>query len=143
MPVSGHDEWPPNALQTDADAGVGPYGTILHAAAAIGNQWIVELQIKAGVDVSIVDDHCWTPLMVATAQRHLACAKLLLNQMPVTQSDRASGARFPDGLRKGHASPSVDIGEDQVTAGFRKTKLLEIYRANGSYSLRRNYAPTG
>ncbi|KAL8929810.1 MAG: hypothetical protein Q9208_000954 [Pyrenodesmia sp. 3 TL-2023] len=57
--------------------GNGPYGTVLHTACAIGNKWIVEMQIKARVDVTTLDDHRWTALMVADVQRHASCSKVL------------------------------------------------------------------
>lgn len=51
--------------------------TILHIACTVGIYWLVELQIEAGVDVSALDQHSWTALMVATAQVHTSCANLL------------------------------------------------------------------
>lgn len=65
----------------DTSSGNGPYGTVLHTACAIGNNWIIEMQIKARVDVTTLDDHRWTALMVAEVQGHAACSKILSDYM--------------------------------------------------------------
>ena len=44
------------------------FRSILHAAAAIGLHKIIDMQIRTGVDVTGLDDHSWTALMVASAQ---------------------------------------------------------------------------
>ena len=34
-----------------------PETTVLHTACAIGNHWLIQLQIKAGVDITAMDSH--------------------------------------------------------------------------------------
>ncbi|MCJ1354083.1 MAG: hypothetical protein MMC33_004070 [Icmadophila ericetorum] len=105
-----------NTSFNDGQRPVGPYGTILHAAVAIGNQWVVELQIKAGVDISNLDDHCWTALNVAVAQGHVDCAKLLLDHMAGTNFSAAPAPRSPDGLAKADGDVALDINHNTMTA---------------------------
>ena len=74
----------------------GPFGTISHAAAAIGNTWLIEMQIRHGADLTAVDDHGWTALMVAKAQVHRDCVALLSDHMqkygrrPISYESRPS-----------------------------------------------------
>ena len=94
----------------------GPYGTILHTACAIGTHWLVELQIKAGVDVSAVDSHSWTALMVAKAQGHSTCAKSLSEYMETIAANPITLPLSPSGLVKADSSASIRIGADNLTA---------------------------
>ena len=77
-----------------------PYGTILHTACAIGNHWLVQLQIKAGVDVTAVDSHSWTALMVASAQGHSDCTKLLSDYMESIAANPIPQPLPPHGSRE-------------------------------------------
>ena len=94
----------------------GPYGTVLHTASAIGNYWIVEMQIKAGVDVSAVDDHGWTALMVAEAQGHIICAKLLFEHMDVMGLNLVPNAYPPSGIVKSESSSPIEIDSNDLMA---------------------------
>lgn len=76
----------------------GPYGTILHTASTIGNDWLVSLQIQAGVDVSAFDKHLWTALMVAKAQGHTSCANLLARHMANREAKALPEVLSPSGL---------------------------------------------
>lgn len=89
----------------------GPYGTILHTAAAVGNDWLVILQMKAGVDVSAYDSHFWTALMVATAQGHASCIKLLSEHVDT----RKVKAAPPSGLVKAQLKSSISLGPTNLT----------------------------
>ena len=94
----------------------GPYGSVLHTASAIGNYWIVEMQIKAGVDVTAVDDHGWTPFMVATAQGHATCARLLSDHMDDIGASRVPNAIAPSGIVKSEPSSPIEIEFDDLMA---------------------------
>ena len=94
----------------------GPYGTILHTACAIGTNWLVELQIKAGVDVTAVDSHSWTALMVAKAQGHSTCAKSLSEYMETIAANPITQPLSPSGLVQADSSTSIRIGDDNLTA---------------------------
>ena len=94
----------------------GPYGTVLHTACAIGTNWLVELQIKAGVDVTAVDSHSWTALMVASAQGHSTCAKTLSEYMESIAANQIPQPLPPSGLVKADSSTSIRIGDDNLTA---------------------------
>ena len=106
----GEDETEDNADRK------GPYGSILHTAAAVGNHWIVEMQIKAGADVTVLDDHCWTALMVAKAQGHNACARLLSEHMLTIGAISLPAALWPSELVKNKASDFVRFGSDNLSA---------------------------
>lgn len=75
-----------------------PYGTILHTACVFGNYWLVKLQIEAGVDISALDNHSWTALMVATAQGHASCADLLTEHMETRKLKAAPQSFLPSKL---------------------------------------------
>lgn len=75
----------------------GFYDTILHTACLVGNYWLVKLQIEAGVDVSALNQHSWTALMVATAQGHTSCADLLSEHMETRKVKGAPQAFPPSG----------------------------------------------
>ena len=94
----------------------GPYGTILHTACAVGTNWLLELQIKAGVDVTAVDRHSWTALMVAVAQGHSICAKSLSEYMETIAAHPTTQPLSPSGLVKADSSTSIRIGDDGLTA---------------------------
>ena len=105
-------------LEDKGDGGVdasgqGPYGTILHTASAIGNLLLIKLQIQAGVDVNTLDDHNWTAKMVAKAQGHDDCAKLLPKQ---EELDLVNTWLPPSGLVSSTSNPILQIGPDQLTA---------------------------
>lgn len=67
---------------------------ILHIACLVGNYWLVKLQIEAGVDLSALDQHSWTALMIATALGHTSCAELLSEHME-TRKVKAAPQTFP------------------------------------------------
>ena len=92
-----------------------PYGTILHTACAVGNYWLVKLQIEAGVDVFALDQHSWTALMVATAKRHTSCADLLSEHMETRKAKVAPQAFPPSGLGQPMAKRNALIGQDNLT----------------------------
>lgn len=94
----------------------GPYGTILHTACAIGNLWLVQLQIKAEVDVTAVDSHSWTALMVALAQGHSNCAKFLSDYMETIAANPNTRPLPPSALVKTDSSTSIKIEADNLTA---------------------------
>lgn len=75
-----------------------PYGTILHTACTVGNYWLVKLQIEANVDISALDNHSWTALMVATAQGHASCAELLTEHMETRKLKAAPQSFRPSRL---------------------------------------------
>ena len=112
------DEYEEDEEEEDAETESegGPYGTILHTACAIGNDWLVQLQIKAGVDVTAVDSHSWTALMVALAQGHSTCAKLLSEYMGNIAASPLPRPFSPSGLVKAESSTFVRIEADTLTA---------------------------
>lgn len=67
---------------------------VLHIACVVGNCWLVKLQIEAGVDLSALDQHSWTALMIATALGHTSCAELLSEHME-TRKVKAAPQTFP------------------------------------------------
>lgn len=105
----------------------GPYGIILHTACAIGNSWLVELQIKDGVDVTAVDSHSWTALMIAKAQGHHACTELLSEYMETVADMPNPQPLPPSGLVKADLGTSIKIKADNLTAeyGSRRTYGLD------------------
>lgn len=96
---------------SEIESAGGPYGSILHTAAAIGNEWLVTLQINAGVDIFAYDGHFWTALMVATAQGHTSCIKLLSKY----QDTRKVNAIGPSGLVKAQPNVSISLGQKSLT----------------------------
>ena len=98
------------------DSEIGLTGSILHTAAAIGLLWILEMQIKAGVDLAALDDHSWTALMIATAQGHKICAQLLSEHMLTIGANSLSETHPPSGLGKTLSSTFIDIGSDNLSA---------------------------
>ena len=94
----------------------GPYGTVLHTASAIGNRWIVEMQIKAGVDVTALDHHGWTAFMVADAQGHTACARLLFQHMEAIGVGFVADAIAPSGIVKSEPSSPIEVESDDLMA---------------------------
>ena len=93
--------------------GGGPYGTILHTASVVGNDWLVEIQIKASVDVTTFDGHSWTELMVAKAQGDATCASLLSEQIVSSIANPAAQPLRPSGLV---SKTSMQIGPENLTA---------------------------
>lgn len=93
----------------DTSRGNGPYGTVLHTACAIGNKWIVEMQIKARVDVTTLDDHRWTALMVAQVQGHVACSKILSDYMEEIGANIVADPIFPSGLVRSDPNDPVYV----------------------------------
>lgn len=87
----------------------GPYCTILHTASTIGNDWLVKLQIQAGVDVSAFDNHLWTALMVAKAQGHTSCANLLAGHMENREAKALPQALGPSGLIRAGPKTSISM----------------------------------
>ncbi|KAL8736432.1 MAG: hypothetical protein Q9166_000224 [cf. Caloplaca sp. 2 TL-2023] len=99
-----------------AHCGNGPYGTVLHTACAIGIRWLVEMQIKARVDVTQLDDHGWTPLMVAEVQGHTTCARILSEYMGENGANIQANPLFPSGLIKSEADVPVSVNGEHFTA---------------------------
>ena len=97
------------------DGEIGLFGSILHTAAAIGLHWIVEMQIKAGVDLTALDNHSWTALMVARAQGHNICAQLLSEHMLTIGANSLPDARPPSGLAKTQSSTFIILGSDDLS----------------------------
>ena len=102
------------------DAGKGPYGTVLHTACAIGNPLLVELQIKANVNVDALDDHGWTAYMVATAQGNSKCAELLAAHVELTTG------LSPSGLVSSTSEPTLTFRPDQFTAVIKTEDLFSV-----------------
>ena len=102
----------------------GPYGTILHTACAVGNYWLVKLQIEAGVDVFALDQHSWTALMVATAKRHTSCADLLSEHMETRKGKVAPQAFPPTGLGQSKPKRNALIGQDNLTVVANSTLYI-------------------
>ena len=96
--------------------GNGPYGTVLHTASTIGNRWIVEMQIKAGVDVTAVDDHGWTAFMIAEAQGHVTCARLLSGHAEAIGVSLVANAGEPSGIVKSEPSSPILIESKNLMA---------------------------
>lgn len=71
------------------------YCNILHTACAVGSYWLVKLQIEAGVDVSALNQHSWSALMIATALGHTSCAELLSEHMETREVKAAPQASPP------------------------------------------------
>ena len=109
--------------------GGGPYGTVLHTASAIGNHWIIEMQIEAGVDVTATDDHGWTAFMVAEVQGHTTCARLLSEHMDAIGASLVLKAIAPSGIVKTEPTSPIVIGSDDLMAISSVRKLVQV-RAN-------------
>ena len=103
---------------SETEGSGGPYGTILHTAAAVGNYWLAKLQIKAGVDLSAYDGHNWTALMVATAQGHTSCIKLLSEQMNSREAKVARQPLLPSSLVTAEPKVSISAGQKGLTAAM-------------------------
>ena len=108
------EEWEEEDAETEGKGG--PYDTVLHTACAIGNHWLVELQIKAGVDVTTVNRHSWTAIMVAKAQGHSTCAKPLSEYMETNVANPIPQPLSPSGLVESDSSTSIKIEDDDMTA---------------------------
>ena len=91
-------------------------GSLLHIAAAIDLYWIVEMQIKAGVDLTALDSHSWTALMVATAQGHRSCTQLLSEHMLKLGQNSSSDAIPPSSLVETQSSTIFQFGQSRLTA---------------------------
>ncbi|KAL8777571.1 MAG: hypothetical protein Q9213_007807 [Squamulea squamosa] len=105
--------------------GNGPYGTVLHTACAIGIKWIVEMQIKARVDVTTLDDHHWTALMIAKVQGHAACSKILADYMEEIGANIVAAPLWPTELvQAGPGSPVFVDGE--YFMALPATRIYEI-----------------
>lgn len=52
--------------------------TVLHRAALLGNLQLLEFGIRKGIDLNVRDNIGWTPLLVASAGRHLNIMRSLL-----------------------------------------------------------------
>lgn len=95
----------------------GPHETILHTACMIGNAWLVKLQIEAGVDVTALDQHSWTALMVAKAQGHTNCVELLSEHMGSTREVEAGAQALPpSGLGQSEPKGKLFISGEKLTA---------------------------
>ena len=100
--------------QTESEEG--PYSTVLHTTCAIGNHWLVERQIKAGVDVTAADSHSWTAFRTALAQDHSTCAKLLRECTEHIKANAIPRPFSPSGLVRAALSTSANIEADNLTA---------------------------
>lgn len=111
----GNDDDDGEKEDPGAESAGGPYGTILHTACAVGNYWLVKLQVEAGVDVFALDQHSWTALMVAAAQGHVSCAKLLSKHMETKEVKVSPQAFPPSGL--GQPKPKINafVEQDALT----------------------------
>lgn len=94
----------------------GPHDTILHTACLIGNSWLVKLQIEAGVDVAALDQHSWTALMVAKAQRYTNCVDLLSEHMESREVEAGPQALPPSGLGQSEPKGKLSISQENLTA---------------------------
>lgn len=101
---------------SEAKAAKGPHDTILHTACVIGNYWLVQLQIEAGVDVSALDQHSWTALMVAKAQGHTNCVDLLSEHMESMKVRAEPQAFPPSGLGQSMPKNKLLISQQYLTA---------------------------
>lgn len=110
------DEGDDEGRDSRTESGGGPYGTVLHTAAAVDNCWLVKLQIKAGADVSAFDAHFWTALMVATAQGHANCIKPLSENTDTRKLKAAPRPLPPSSLVKAEPKLSVSFGQGNLTA---------------------------
>lgn len=113
---------------SETEGGGGPYGTILHTAAAVGNPWLVKLQIKAGVGVSALDGHFWTALMVAAAQGHTSCIKLLSEQMGSRKLKAAPLSLPPSCLVTAEPKLSISLGPKGLTAAMGSQKFVWLQK---------------
>ncbi|KAK0515924.1 hypothetical protein JMJ35_001958 [Cladonia borealis] len=121
----------------------GPYGTVLHTASAIGNYWIVELQIKAGVDVTVVDDHGWTALMMAEAQGHTTCARLLSDHLEAIGTSLVRNPISPSGIIKSESSSLIQIGSNGLTAtpgSWRYSLIREPVQVRANHPIPPDYS---
>ncbi|KAL8765647.1 MAG: hypothetical protein Q9209_007327 [Squamulea sp. 1 TL-2023] len=108
----------------EPSCGNGPYGTVLHTACAIGIKWIVEMQIKARVDVTTLDDHHWTALMVADVQGHAACSKVLADYMEEIGANIVAAPLWPTTLVHAEPDSPVFVDGDFFTA-LPATRIYE------------------
>ncbi|KAL8916178.1 MAG: hypothetical protein Q9172_006425 [Xanthocarpia lactea] len=108
-------------------SGNGPYGTVLHTACAIGNNWIVEMQIKARVDLTTLDDHCWTALMVAEVQGHAACSKILCDYLEEIGANIFADPLPPTGLADTELDSPVFVDGEYFKAlpGFWQYEFMQ------------------
>lgn len=110
----------------------GPHINILHTACTIDNSWLVELQIKAGVDLNVVDNHSWTALMIAKAQGHYDCIKLLSKHMEEHKETIVANSTpkplHPSGLVKADSRTYVKIGADNLTAGYGSWRTAWLHK---------------
>ena len=113
----------------EAEGAGGPYGTILHTACAVGNYWLAKLQIEGGVDVSVLDKHSWTALMVATAQGHTSCADLLSEHMETRKVKAAPQPFPPSGLVQAEPKKINIIGQENLIA-VAVLKILSLREAH-------------
>ena len=93
--------------ENSEDPNIESYSNVLHIACIIGNHWIVELQIRAHVDITILDGHGWTALAVAKAQGHKTCVRLLYDYRDANRLKVTSHYRSPSHLVK--CSPECPI----------------------------------
>lgn len=111
------DEEAENEVSEAIGAGSVPHDTILHTACIIGNVWLVKLQIEACVDVTALDQHLWTALMVAKAQGHTNCVDLLSEHMQTSSEVKAGPQALPpSGLGQSKLKGKLNISQDNLTA---------------------------
>lgn len=95
----------------------GLVGTILHTASVVGNTFLVEVLIEAGADVTALNSHSWTALMVAKALGHEACARILSKHMKTIEANPTSQALSPSCIVNfGSRVSTVHFGLDNLTA---------------------------
>ena len=105
--------------------GRGVYGTILHTASAVGNTFLVEVQVKADADVTALNEHSWTALMVAKALGHEVCACILFKHMKTIEANTTSKALSLSGMVNANPKASIHFGLDNLKV------TLELSDATG------------
>lgn len=90
--------------------------TILNTASAVGNRFLVEVLIEAGADVTLLDDHSWTALMVAEAAGHKECAHVLFRHMEAIGANSTPQPLSPSRLVNVGQGGPFRFGPDNLTA---------------------------
>ena len=94
-------------------------GTILHTAAAVGNRYLIEVLIEAGADVTALDRHSWTALMVAKAQEHEKCSHILSRQMKTIGASYTTRPLSPSRMTGYITKASIQLEPDNLIATFK------------------------
>lgn len=75
-----------------------PKYSILETASVVGNRFLIEVLIEAGMDVTALDEHSWTALMIAKAGGHKICADVLSRHMETIGANSSLQPPSPSGL---------------------------------------------